>query len=74
MNKIYKVADGHTAWHSKEEKYYVAGQVIDLSHLDELQLAAVLASGVVIEAKDNAEAKGLVKHGKTDTDEKDSTG
>ncbi len=47
MSDVYVVAAGKTVWHSKEEKYFTEGQVIDLSHLSASDQASVLASGAV---------------------------
>jgi len=47
-NETYVVAPGRIASHSGDGKYYREGEAIDLSHLNEQQLADVLASGLVI--------------------------
>lgn len=48
-NTQYVVCDGHTIWHSKEQKYYYAGETVDLSHLESASLVAVYATGAIKE-------------------------
>ena len=43
----YVVTDGHIIWHSMEDRYYYAGELIDLSHLDEKNINVLMASGLI---------------------------
>ncbi len=61
--KEYKVAEGRTAWHSKEEKYYYEGEVIPLSHLNDSEIARLIQIGLIVETKTE------VKHGKSNINE-----
>ena len=60
---IYKVVS--RMWHSVENKYYEPGETIDLSHLDGIGLAAVLASGAVepVESEKKKKSVTLVQEG-----------
>lgn len=71
---IYIVAKGRTIWHTKLDKAFTEGQQVDLSHLSLADIAAVIASGAVVEEKQvvsksepTFEKTKDVKHGKTDT-------
>lgn len=35
-------------WHTKENKYYEPGEVVDLSHLDGMSIAALLQAGAIV--------------------------
>lgn len=68
----YQVAKNRIVWHTKEERHYYEDEKIDLSHLTPQGIAAVLASGAVVESV--APTKKESTNGKTDTHKANSDG
>lgn len=61
-NKVtYVVAKDRVVFHSKEERFYYEDEPIDLPHLNASEVAAVLSTGAIVEAKPKKE----VKHGES---------
>lgn len=57
-SKVFKVAPGRIVWSEKWQKHFREGESLDLSHASDQDIAAVLASGAIVEA---AEEKAVKK-------------
>lgn len=62
-NKLFKVAPGRRVWSNKHRKYFEAGEVIDLSHASNADIAAVVASGAIVEYQEAKPEKETVSPG-----------
>ena len=47
-----------TIWHTKDNRYYEPGEVVDLSHLDGIALSILLTNGVVVAEPEEKKKKG----------------
>jgi len=52
QTKVFKVAPGRIATSRKDDKTYREGEVIDLSHCNETEIANLIASGLIVEARE----------------------
>lgn len=60
-SKTFKVAPGRIVWSEKFQKHFREGEILDLSHASDADIAAVLLSGAIVpasveEVEDNEEA------------------
>jgi len=46
-----------TIWHTKDNRYYEPGEVVDLSHLDGIALNILLTNGVVVAEPETRKGK-----------------
>jgi hypothetical protein len=46
---IYRVAQGRTIWSEKHQKHFYEGEIVDLSHASGADIAAVIASGAIVQ-------------------------
>jgi hypothetical protein len=60
---MYVVNQKRIAFHTKENKHYYEGQTIDLSHLSDVEIAALLLNGLVVEKKEIKTSKTEEKSG-----------
>ena len=59
-SKIFKVAPGRIVWSEKFQKHFHEGEILDLSHASDADIAPVLLSGAIVpasveEVEDNEE-------------------
>lgn len=60
--KTFKVAPGHIVWSQKFQKHFREGELLDLSHASDEDIALVEATGAIVPAgQDPASSKEEVK-------------
>lgn len=58
VKKIYRVSPEKRIYSQKLDKFFEAGEAVDLSHASDAQISALLELGVIVETEKE------VKHGK----------
>jgi len=46
---VYRVAPGRIVWSEKYQKHFHEGEIVDLSHASGADIAAVIASGAIVQ-------------------------
>jgi len=54
-------------WHTKDERYYDAGENVSMTHLADFQIERLIAQGIIEPVK--SKSKREVKHGDIDSTE-----